>query len=62
MTQTIAEFGAECHAILKHDSGPEGQERVRLGLEKILADEAILAAHLGPTRIRNAISCTRTRN
>lgn len=48
MTPTIEQFGAECHAILKRDSGPDGLERVRQGLEKILTDETVLATHLGP--------------
>lgn len=48
MTQTIEQFGAECRAILKQDSGPDGVEQVRLGLEKVLVDETILATHLGP--------------
>ncbi len=48
MGQTIEQFGAQCHDILKKSSGPDGLEQVRQGLEKILADEEILAAHLGP--------------
>jgi len=45
---TIEQFGAECHAILKQDSGPAGLEKIRRGLEEILTDETILATHLGP--------------
>ena len=48
MTRTIEQFGAECQAILKQDSGPVGLEQVRQGLERILTDESILATHLGP--------------
>lgn len=48
MTQTIEEFGGRCHDILKQNPGPEGLEQVRQGLEEVLADEDILAAHLGP--------------
>jgi predicted metal-dependent enzyme (double-stranded beta helix superfamily) len=48
MTQTIEQFGAACHAILKQDSGAAGLEKIRQGLEEILSDETILATHLGP--------------
>jgi len=48
MTQTIEQFGAACHDILKQDSGPSGLEKVRQGLENVLTDETILATYLGP--------------
>ncbi len=48
MTRTIEQFGSRCHDILKQNPGPEGLEQVRQGLEQVLVDEDILAAHLGP--------------
>lgn len=48
MAQTIEQFGADCNKILKQDSGPDGLEQVRQGLEKILVDETFVAKHLGP--------------
>jgi predicted metal-dependent enzyme (double-stranded beta helix superfamily) len=48
MTRTIEQFGSRCHDILKQNSGAEGLEEVRQGLERVLVDEDILAAHLGP--------------
>jgi predicted metal-dependent enzyme (double-stranded beta helix superfamily) len=48
MTQTIEQFGAACHDILKQDSGPAGLEKVRQGLENVLTDETILTTYLGP--------------
>jgi predicted metal-dependent enzyme (double-stranded beta helix superfamily) len=47
MTQSIEEFGRNCHDILKQGHGPEQLEQVRRGLEKVLVDEEILATHLG---------------
>ena len=48
MTRTIEQFGNRCHDILKQNPGAEGLEEVRQGLEQVLVDEDILAAHLGP--------------
>jgi hypothetical protein len=48
MTRTIEQFGGRCREILKQNSGAEGLELVRQGLEQVLGDEDILAAHLGP--------------
>ncbi len=48
MGQTVEQFGVRFREILKRNPGPEGVEQVRQGLEKILVDEGIVAAHLGP--------------
>jgi predicted metal-dependent enzyme (double-stranded beta helix superfamily) len=48
MGQTIEQFGAQCHDILKQNPDMTGLEQVRENLEKMLLDEAFLATHLGP--------------
>lgn len=48
MGQILDRFAAECHDLLKQDPGPGGLEQVRQRLEKVLADKAFLAEHLGP--------------
>lgn len=48
MGQTVNQFGARCHDILKRNPGPEGLEQVRQELEEVLVDKDFLAAHLGP--------------
>ncbi len=48
MGQVLDQFAAECHDVLKRDSGPDGLDQVRQRLEKVLADKEFLAEHLGP--------------
>jgi hypothetical protein len=47
MGYTLEQFSAECHRILKTDSGPEGRKKVRALVEDALTDERFVAAHLG---------------
>jgi len=48
MNPVIEQFAAECHDILKRDSGAAGLEQVRQGIEKLLADEDVIREYLGP--------------
>jgi predicted metal-dependent enzyme (double-stranded beta helix superfamily) len=48
MEQLIEQFGGRCHEILKQGHGPDELEQVRRDLERMLANEDFLAAHLGP--------------
>jgi predicted metal-dependent enzyme (double-stranded beta helix superfamily) len=45
--QVIEQFAAECHDILKADTGPDGLEQVRQRLEKVLVDPTVIADYLG---------------
>ena len=47
MAQTLEQFAAACHKILKDDPGPAGRARVCAVVEGILKDEAFIARHLG---------------
>jgi len=47
MAQTLEQFAASCHQILKADPGPAGRTRVCGVVEEVLQDEAFLARHLG---------------
>ncbi len=48
MDEKLEKFAAECHDILKADSGPSGLEAVREKLEPLLVDAEFVATHLGP--------------
>lgn len=48
MGQTLDQFAADCHDILKQDSSNAGLEKVRQGLEKFLVSDEVLKEHLGP--------------
>jgi predicted metal-dependent enzyme (double-stranded beta helix superfamily) len=48
MGQTLDQFAASCHDILKQDSSDAGLEKVRQGLEKFLVSDEVLNEHLGP--------------
>ena len=48
MNTVIEQFAAQCHDILKRDSGADGLEQVRQGLEKVLADEDAIRETFGP--------------
>ena len=48
MGAILDQFAAECHDILKKDSGRDGLEEVCKKLEKILVNEEFVAEHLGP--------------
>jgi hypothetical protein len=53
MDTTLENFSAECHRILKADSGPEGRGKVRVLVQEVLKDEKFIAVHLsddGPER------------
>ena len=50
MNQVIEQFAAECHDILKKDSGADGLEQVRQRLEKILVNEDVIKEYLGPDK------------
>ena len=41
MNQVNEQFAADCHDILKADPGPDGLEKVRQELEKVLVDESV---------------------
>lgn len=45
MTYELNEFTAQAHAIFKADGGPEGREKVRALLEKLLRNEAFVRKH-----------------
>lgn len=48
MNKVIEQFAAEAHDILKDDPGPEGVEKVRQRLEKILVNEDVIKEYFGP--------------
>jgi predicted metal-dependent enzyme (double-stranded beta helix superfamily) len=48
MGQVLDQFAAECHDILKKDSGLNGLEQVCEGLKKVLVNEEFINEHLGP--------------
>lgn len=48
MGRILDQFAAECHDILARDTGPDGLEKVRQRLEKVLVNEEFVAEHLGP--------------
>ncbi len=48
MGTILDQFAAECHNILKKDSGRDGLEQVCKKLEKILVNEEFVEEHLGP--------------
>jgi hypothetical protein len=55
MGTTLEHFAAECHRILKADSGFEGRKKVRSLVEDVLQDEAFLAKHLGDDVIERKV-------
>src|SRR3546814_20251726 len=48
MNYSFKQFCADCRAALKEDASEAGHEKIRRNLEKLLADEAFLAAECGP--------------
>ncbi len=48
MTYTLEQFCGETRDILKADQGDDGREQIRQNLEKLLANEAFVAANCGP--------------
>ncbi len=48
MGAVLDQFAADCHDILKNDSGRDGLEQVCKKLEKVLVDEEFIEEHLGP--------------
>jgi predicted metal-dependent enzyme (double-stranded beta helix superfamily) len=45
MSYDLDQFVADCRAILSHDPGPSGREKVRLQLERLLADQDFVRQH-----------------
>ena len=52
MAYTLDEFAADCRNALKSDTGPGGRQAVRECLQRALADDGFLSAHLGPEATR----------
>jgi len=48
MAYGIDEFCEESREILKEDSGPDGRDKVRANLEKLLSNPEFIAAECGP--------------
>ena len=48
MNYSFEQFCADCRAALKEDASEAGHEKVRRNLERLLVDEAFLAAECGP--------------
>ncbi len=48
MAYTLDEFCRDCHDTVARNDGPEGREAIRRNLERLLANEAFVAEHLGP--------------
>jgi hypothetical protein len=46
MGYTLETFAAECHRILRADSGPGGRQKVLALVEDVLKDETFVATHL----------------
>ncbi len=47
MTQTLEQFSADCHRILKEDPGPAGRQKVCALVREVCKDEVFVAANLG---------------
>lgn len=54
MAYGLREFCADAHKALEKDPGPAGREMVRQHLERLLANEAFVAEHLGPDELSGA--------
>ena len=48
MAETLETFAKECNRILKENPGPDGRERIRKALERVLKDPSFVSKHLGP--------------
>lgn len=48
MAYDLEQFCADCRAALKSNPGEGGHETIRQNLEKLLGDDAFVAAHCGP--------------
>lgn len=46
MPQTLQQFAAKCHDLLKADPGPAGREKVCAALREALQDDAFVRKHL----------------
>ena len=51
MAYTLDEFCADCRDAIKTDPGEAGHEVIRLNLEKLLRDEAFIAANFGASAV-----------
>jgi predicted metal-dependent enzyme (double-stranded beta helix superfamily) len=49
MPQTLNQFAAKCHDILKAEPGPAGREKVCAALREALKDDAFVQQHLNDT-------------
>jgi predicted metal-dependent enzyme (double-stranded beta helix superfamily) len=49
MPQTLKQFAAKCHDILKAEPGPAGREKVCAALREALKDDAFVQQHLNDT-------------
>jgi predicted metal-dependent enzyme (double-stranded beta helix superfamily) len=49
MQQTLNQFAAKCHDILKAEPGPAGREKVCAALREALKDDAFVQQHLNDT-------------
>ena len=45
MSYDLDQFVADCRAILSHDPGPSGRDKVRVQLERLLADQDFVRQH-----------------
>jgi hypothetical protein len=48
MAYTLEEFCTDCHAALTEDPGAGGREKIRVQLERLLANEEFVQTHLAP--------------
>ncbi len=48
MTQNVDTFAEECRSILSQGASPEDLDKLRVVVEKYLADDAFVQKHLGP--------------
>lgn len=47
MAETLEQFAAKCHDILKADPGPAGRQKICVLLQDVLKDGTFVSAHLG---------------
>jgi hypothetical protein len=55
MSYTLEQFAAQCHRILKTDSGAAGRKKVRALVEEVLKDETFIAAHFSDNGMERKI-------
>ena len=52
MSYQLDQFIADCRATLKHDPGPQGREKVRVNLERLLGNPDFIRLHCAEDRPR----------